>query len=63
MRPDRAAAHPEMVRAGKEALSEGTIPAANGHGPDDGEELRRGENAFRINGSEFPGSRVVLSHY
>src|ERR1019366_6398627 len=30
MRPDRAAPHPEMVGTEREALSEGTIPAAGG---------------------------------
>ena len=32
MRPDRAAPHPKMVRAGREMLSEGTNTAGDGTG-------------------------------
>jgi hypothetical protein len=62
-RPDRAASHREMARAGLEALSEETNLFADGYGLVTEEKCGRGENGLRINGSEFPGSRVALSHY
>ena len=41
--PDCAAPRPEMVGAGIEVLSEGTILLADGYGPHDDGEFRRGE--------------------
>jgi hypothetical protein len=46
MWPDQAAPHPEMVRAGMEALSEGTILLADGYGPCDGGGLRGEEDGL-----------------
>jgi hypothetical protein len=48
MRPDRAVPHPEMVNAGIERLSEGTILLTDGYGPGDGGRLRGEEDGLPV---------------